>query len=66
MLKWPDITDAAMENFVGLSVMMGKVWKDNINDCWLTDATNSTPVFSQAMSMNHFEKIWEAWHSSND
>jgi hypothetical protein len=25
MLKWPDITDAAMENFVGLSVMMGKV-----------------------------------------
>jgi hypothetical protein len=32
----------------------------------LTDSTNTTRVFSQAISRNHFEKIWEDWHFSNN
>jgi hypothetical protein len=44
----------------GLLVWMGKVWKANIKDSWLTDLTTVTPIFSQIVSRNHFEAIWQS------
>jgi hypothetical protein len=64
-LKWTGITSAEMKIFLGLTLLMGQVRKDNVKDYWSTDPLITTPIFSQTMSRNHFEAIWQAWHFSN-
>jgi hypothetical protein len=64
--KWTDITKSEMKKFVGLILLMGQVRTDNLKDYWFTDPTIATPVFSQTMSRNRFEAIWQAWHFSGN
>jgi hypothetical protein len=56
-LKWPSITHEEMRKFLGLLLLMGQVWKENIRDYWSTDSTISTPIFPHTMSRSHFESI---------
>jgi hypothetical protein len=65
-LKWTDIIKSEMKKFLGLILLMGQVWKDNLKDYWSTYPTIATPVFSQTMSRNHFEAIWQAWHFNDN
>jgi hypothetical protein len=65
-LNWSNITPEEMRKFLGLIILMGKVRKDNIRDCWSTDTTISTPIFPHTMHRNCFEFIWQAWHFSDN
>jgi len=60
--KWSNITPEEMRKFLGVIILMGQVRKENIQDYWSTDLTNSTPIFPCTMSRNGFESIWQAWH----
>jgi hypothetical protein len=65
-LKWTDITKSEMKKFLGLILLMGQVRKDNLKDYWSTDPTIAMPVFSQTMSRNNFEAIWQVWHFNDN
>jgi hypothetical protein len=65
-LKRTDITKSEMKKFLGLTLLMGQVRKDNLKDYWSTDPAIATPVFSQTMSRNRFEAIWQAWHFNDN
>jgi hypothetical protein len=64
-LKWTDVTSAEMKKILRLILLMGQVRKDNVKNYWSTDPTNTTPIFSQTMSRNRFEAIWQAWQLKN-
>jgi hypothetical protein len=65
-LKWTDITKSETKEFLGLILLMGQVRKDNLKDYWSTDPSTATPVFSQTMSRNRFEAIWQAWRFNDN
>jgi len=64
-LMWSSITPEEMRMFLGPIILMRQLRKENIGDCWSTDTTISTPIFTHAMSRNCFESIWQAWHFSD-
>jgi len=64
-LKWSNITPEEMRKYLGLTILMGQVRKENIRDYWSTDPTISTPIFPHTVSRNRFESVWQAWHFSD-
>ena len=64
--KWANITPEEMRKFLGLTILMGQVRKENIRDYWCTDPTISTPIFPRTMSRNRFDSVWQAWHFSDN
>jgi hypothetical protein len=65
-LKWSNITPEEMRKFMGIIVLIGQVRKQSVRDYWSTDPTISTHIFSQTMSRNRLESIWQAWNFSDN
>jgi hypothetical protein len=42
---WPNITTSETKKILGLIILIGKVGKDNMKDCWSTNPTICMPVF---------------------
>ena len=52
--KWEPVTVPEMKKFIGLTMLMGIVYKPTIHMYWSIDEIYSTPIFSDVMSRNRF------------
>ena len=58
-ISWRDVDTNEMKKFVGLTLLMGIVQKQNIHQCWSTDEIFSTPYFlhKDSLSRNRYLEI---------
>ena len=67
-LTWPanGITDGEMKCFIAVTIVMGLVHKDTIEDYWSTDAAISTPFFQNVIPRGKFGKIMSFFHLADN
>ena len=57
MKAWSPVTKTELENFLGLSILMGHVQKGDLQSYWSTDLLLHTPIFGQIMSRDRYIHI---------
>lgn len=62
MKAWSPITVTELENFLGLSILMGHVQKGDLQSYWSTDLLLHTPIFGQTMSRDRYIHILRNLH----
>ncbi|KAI4476827.1 hypothetical protein M0804_013271 [Polistes exclamans] len=64
--KFVDLTVAELKQWFGLTILMGIVKKQNMNDYWSTNPLLETPIFRKTMSRYRFRQILLFLHFSDD
>ena len=59
---WSPVTKTEVENFLGLSILMGDVQKGELQSYWSTDILLQTPIFGQIMSRDRCIHILRCFH----
>ena len=54
---WSPVTETELENFLGLSILMGHVQKGDPQSYWSTDLLLHTSIFGQIMSRDRYIHI---------
>lgn len=60
--SWRPVTVPEMKVFMSLHLLMGIVWKPELDHYWSTDAATSTPAFGKAMSRRRWMSIMQFLH----
>ena len=56
------VTKTELEKFLGLSIQMGHVQKDDLQSYWSTDFLLHAPIFGQIMSHDRYIHILRCLH----
>ncbi|CAH1239258.1 PGBD4 [Branchiostoma lanceolatum] len=66
--RWPDegITEAEMRTFLALTIAMGILPHQDVQDYWSTDEVMQTPFFPSIMTRNRFLLIFRFFHLSDN
>ena len=64
--QWEDVSVSDMRAFVALTIAMGLVRQDELDDYWSTDEVVATPFFGSIMSRNQFENIMSFFRLAPD
>ncbi|XP_071580675.1 piggyBac transposable element-derived protein 4-like [Temnothorax nylanderi] len=62
MQSWRPLTKHELENFLGLSILMGHVRKGKVKSYWSTDLLLHTPIFFQTMCRDRYLLILRNLH----
>ena len=62
MKAWSPVTKTELENFLGLSILMGHVQKGDLQSYWSTDLFLHTPIFGQMMPRDTYVHILRCLH----
>ena len=57
MKAWSPVTKTELENFLGLSILMGHVQKGDLQNYWSTHILLHAPIFGQIMSRDRYIHI---------
>ncbi|XP_061536929.1 piggyBac transposable element-derived protein 4-like [Phycodurus eques] len=63
---WKPVSVPELKTFFGLSFLTSYVKKPSIGLYWSVDEVDATPHFSQTMSRNRFQIIWQFLHYNNN
>lgn len=66
MKTWSPVTKTELENFLGVSILMGHVRKGDVQSYWSTDLLLHTPIFGQIMSRDRYIQILRCLHFHNN
>ena len=62
MKAWTSVTKTELDNFLGLSILMGHVQKGDLQSYQSTDLLLHTPIFGQIMSRDRYIHILRCLH----
>ncbi|XP_061637355.1 heterogeneous nuclear ribonucleoprotein U-like protein 1 isoform X6 [Phyllopteryx taeniolatus] len=63
---WKPVSVPELKTFFGLTFLTSYVKKPSIGLYWSVDEVDATPHFSQTMSRNRFQIIWQFLHYNNN